>query len=226
MPPRTLRDLPLFRAEVVHGYLPLQLAADDHVEWGRTADGVGYVYIGSFADGTWGYDLDPVLAALRDVRALIVDVRHNGGGSTTPADAILGRFLRAERPAPPMFRHGQPQAARSLYPRGPFTWQKPVVLLIDGVSFSAAEYFADALRQEPIVTVVGRATGGGGGNYGYYPLPSGTRLRLPWQEFRRLDGQEIEWTGVSPDLEVVQDPDHLAAGKDDQLEAALALARR
>jgi C-terminal processing protease CtpA/Prc len=100
-----------------------------------------------------------------------------------------------------------------------------VVVLLDGVSFSTAEIFAAVLGELPNVTLVGATTGGGGGGYAYFTLPSGARIRIPVQGVRRYDGVDVEWNGIPPDVEVLQDPRRLDRGEDVQLEAALQMLR-
>jgi hypothetical protein len=225
VPPRWVHDVPLYRPEVVRRYLPLRLAGADNLEYGVTADGVGYVYIANFSDGPWIWDFDAALDSLASARGLILDVRHNDGGSTNASNPMLGRFLSAPMAGPQFYVLGHDLPRGTLSPRGPFTWTKPVVVLLDGVSFSTAEIFAAVLGELPNVTLVGATTGGGGGGYAYFTLPSGARIRIPVQGVRRYDGVDVEWNGIPPDVEVLQDPRRLDRGEDVQLEAALQMLR-
>jgi len=97
------------------------------------------------------------------------------------------------------------------------------VVLINGVCFSAAEYFAEMMKQVSTVTVVGDTTGGGGGIPQPFSLPSGIQVRVPAGEFRRHDGVPIEWNGIPPDVTIMNAEAEVRQGKDNQLEYAIQI---
>lgn len=154
---------------------------------------------------------------------LIVDVRHNPGGNSDESIAIFtsGDFglvgpLRAD-------------ATQGVYRiRGPVRWNEttPVVVLTDGASHSAAEYFATAMQQSGRATLVGMPTAGNTEGITGFSLPDGSLIRLAVMTLQLPDGRTLEETGVVPDLEVPlgewglrQEPDvQLQAGLDTLLE--------
>ena len=113
-------------------------------------------------------------------------------------------------------------------PQGPFQYTNPVVVLINGSTFSAGEFTTEILKQLPQVTAVGDTTGGGSagsGAEGLYTLPSGKSIEIGFIDFRRYDGLPWEWLGVAPDIRVEQTEADILAGRDKQLEYAIDMLK-
>lgn len=200
-------------AEVVHGLLP---------------GGVGYLYLSAFEPSGVVSACDEALAALRSTRALVVDDRSSAGGSRAYVYRAVARFLDVPLATPPWYTRGERRQWPRLEPAGPFRYRGRVVVLVNGLTFSAAELFADLMMRLPGVTVVGETTAGGSSGWdedapGYHDLPGGMRLRIPTVDGRRADGTPWEVVGVRPHLHVTQSEADLAAGRDRHLEHALKL---
>jgi C-terminal processing protease CtpA/Prc len=112
-------------------------------------------------------------------------------------------------------------------PQGPFAYTNPVVVLINGSTYSAGEFCTEILKQLPHVTAVGDTTGGGstGGGDGDYLLPSGKSIYVGYIDVRRYDGLPWEWLGIAPDIRIEQTEDDITAGRDKQLEYAIEILR-
>lgn len=191
---------------------------------------IGYVSIGGWNSAQFTEaDLDGVLTALRGSRALIVDVRPNGGGNDALAFTFAGRFSAAAIPAGSVrYRSGAglgTPTPRSVAPRGPWTWSSPVVLLVGRQCFSSNESFIAAMGTLPHVTTMGDTTGGGSGNPETRALGGGWTYRLPrWIEYGP-DGRVIEWNGIAPRVFVPFDTAGRPLASDPIIEAALARLR-
>ena len=224
-PPRTDRDRMTFDPHLVHKYFTedLKVAGGNRMEYGILPDGNGYIRIVTFENGSWIYEFNNVLAYVKDTRGLIIDVRDNGGGSTNMSDIMVSRFITSPLPYYPIYIKGKPQNIPALQPSGPFTYTKPVVVLINGVCFSTTESFAEMMRQIQNVTVVGDTTGGGGGAPEYFSLPSGREIRVSTKDLCRYDGLPVEWNGIPPDIVVMQTRDDVKNGHDLQFERAIRL---
>ncbi len=130
------------------------------LEWARLSGGIGYIRIASFADTAAVEQFDAALETLRDSLGLIIDVRRNGGGDTAVAKPIMGRFIHETR----LYAHMRRREGSGLSdrwreevePRGPFTYDRPVVVLTDFWSASLAEGFAMGMRGMGRARVVGR----------------------------------------------------------------------
>ncbi len=148
--------------------------------------------------------------------ALIIDDRGNGGGNISPM--IIER-LRREVAIGTISRN-------SMIPGGKpaQTHTGPKVCLIDQYSASDGDLFPYQFRYYKLGQLVGqRSWGGVVGIRGSLPFIDGGDMRKP--EFSHFDGSGwiIEGIGVSPDVEVVNDPHDVFKGKDDQLDKAIEL---
>ena len=153
-------------------------------------------------------------------KALIIDVRGNGGGNVSPM--IIER-LRREIAMITFSRDTAPGPNPSELIYG------PMVCLADEFSASDGDLFAYRFKKHGLGKVVGTRTWGGVvGIRGSLPLLDGGYLNKP--EFSRydVDGQEyiIEGYGVEPDIYVDNDPGKEYAGVDQQLNRAIKVVLR
>ncbi len=221
-----------FRRNLVEQYVPVQ-PAGDHGLQGRTSDGIGYVMISAWENATAVAAIEQALAALRDCRALIVDVRPNSGGDELLARSVAAWFVDgAKAYAKNRYREkagsdgfGQ-VLARTV--TGNTSAEKritaPIVVLTSRYVMSSNESFVLMLRQAPHCTVVGERTYGSSGNPKSHDLPNGVTIVVPsWQDMT-LDGKCFEGVGIAPDVEVAVAAKDLER-KDPILERALELVR-
>jgi tricorn protease len=148
-------------------------------------------------------------------KALIIDVRGNGGGNVSP---MLIERLRREVVMITIARNAAPN------PNPGATLYGPMVCLADEFSASDGDLFTYRFKQHKLGQVIGKRTWGGVvGIRGSLPLLDGGSLNKP--EFSRYDvaGQEwiIEGHGVEPDIYVDNDPAQEYAGIDQQLNRAI-----
>ena len=210
---------------------PLARSPGGLLWYGRAGD-VGYLSAPTFADGAeaqWGTDADAALGALSGVRAVVLDVRGNGGGSSEAAKALAGRFVSAERvyalarvrSGP---RHGDLSAPLALRvrPGGGRPFTGPVAVLTDGHTASAAEDFVLMMRTVAGVAVVGDTTAGAASNPLLRELPNGWTFRVPQSVQSTPDGVVYDGVGLPPDRAVTQSPADSERGVDAALEAAIA----
>jgi len=203
----------------------LRVAGNGNLEYEILPDNIGYIYLASFASGNWITDLYHILEYLSNTKGLIFDVRNNGGGEGGLADFIAQRFTLAPITYSIYLPDGSAKSTITINPGVRSTYHKPVVLLINGASFSAAELLAALLEQIPSVTTLGDTTGGGGGSNDVFHLPSNKRIKIPTSYLKRFNGDMIEWYGIPPDIVVPQSPDDIKQGRDKQLEYAIKLLK-
>jgi tricorn protease len=149
-------------------------------------------------------------------KALIIDVRGNGGGNVSP---MLIERLRREIAMITIARNSVPRTDPSAMIYG------PMVCLMDEFSASDGDLFPYRFRQHKLGKLIGkRSWGGVVGIRGSLPLLDGGYLNRP--EFSRYDTAGKEWIiegyGVDPDIVVDNDPAREYAGVDDQLQRAIA----
>ena len=104
-------------------------------------------------------------------------------------------------------------------------WTKPVVILTNRRTYSAANAFVAYLKGRAGVTVVGDVTGGGSGMPLATELPNGWTLRF--SACPMYDAQmRLTEAGISPDIRQDLAPDALQTGRDDIIERARTLLRQ
>ncbi|MEA2463648.1 MAG: tricorn protease [Acidobacteriota bacterium] len=151
-----------------------------------------------------------------DKDALIIDDRYNGGGF------IPDRMIEMlDRPVLNYWarRNTKPQATPAYAHVG------PKVMLINSYSASGGDALPYYFRKRGLGTIIGTRTWGGLiGISGNPDLMDGGSISAPQFRFFDTEGMwAVEGVGVSPDIEVVDRPDLVAAGQDPSLEAAVKL---
>jgi C-terminal processing protease CtpA/Prc len=96
-----------------------------------------------------------------------------------------------------------------------------VVILVDEVSQSQAEYTAMALRSASGAVVIGSTTAGADGNVSQIPLPGGLPTMISGIGVFYPDKTPTQQVGIVPNIEVGPTIDGIRAGRDEVLEAAL-----
>ena len=172
-----------------------------------------------------------MLEYLKNTKGLIIDIRQKRGGGYDNVEAVVSRFITEPLERPDFYCLGEKWDLPPFQPQGPFTYTNPVVVLINGSTFSAGELCTEIMKQLPNVTAVGDTTGGGSAGSqdnppnarGEYYLPSGKMIYIGTIDLRRYDGFPWEWLGVPPDIRVVQTEADIKQGRDMQLEYAIQL---
>ncbi len=145
---------------------------------------------------------------------LVIDVRYNGGGWIT--DYLL-QILMTKNHAVTIPRgggKGYPHGRRSI-----FAYTKPIVVLINQMSYSNAEIFPWSIRTLKRGPIVGKQTFGAVISTGGTALIDGTWLRLPFRGWYVNDGTmtNMELNGCPPDYPVENLPGEERKGIDRQL---------
>jgi len=111
-------------------------------------------------------------------------------------------------------------ATLSLEPQQPH-YPGKVLILVDEVSQSQAEYTAMAFRSSPRAIVIGSTTAGADGNVSAIPLPGGLRSMISGISVFYPDKKPTQRVGIIPDREVKPTIAGIRAGRDEVLEAAI-----
>ncbi len=178
-----------------------------------TAGRVAYVHMPNTAwDGYTAFNR--YFYAQLDKEAVILDERHNGGGSV--ADYVVDMLARQA-----LNMNVTREGADYSSPLGVI--DGPKVMIINEDAGSGGDCMPHYFRQMGLGKLVGTRTWGGLiGIYDYPPLIDGGMVTAPRIAFY---GPEGEWTaeniGVAPDIEVEMTPAEVIAGRDPQLEKAI-----
>ena len=214
-----------FDSEILSKYYLKDYRRANGLNYSRIdGDSIGYVYYGSFSDG---FSLTNWLALLNyfaKCRGIVLDVRNNGGGSMENAyrlaapfftkDTVVGYWQHKSGPGHEEFSEYEPMIMNESMG----IWRRPVVVLCNRRSYSAANFFVSMMRYADNCLILGGKSGGGGGMPMSYELPNGWMVRFSSVKMYDRDMQSIEG-GVRPHLLVNQHSED----KDDLIEEAVDL---
>jgi len=174
-------------------------------------DNVGYIEVVGFPQpGAFNGPVNRAMSALQNTRALVVDVRRNGGGSPVSVAYLVSYFVaRGERVHINTFINRNPgtdtfRSQDFFNETTPFSYAgKPVFVLTSGRTFSGGEEFAYDMQVMKLANVVGETTGGGANPGGTVRLPAGLAMFIPGGRARNpITGTNWEGVGVKPDIAV------------------------
>lgn len=175
---------------------------------------LAYFHIRGMDDPSYREFLRAIRTETVGKRGMVLDVRFNGGGSTS--HLILGVLIKT----PWLIRTTRGaesiRVSENIY-RGD-ALELPTGLLINQSSFSNAEIFAEGFRRLKLGPIVGVETAGGVIGTGSYGLWDGGSIRMPGSGAYAIDGENLEGQGRKPDFPVPFDADLWEQGRDAQLE--------
>lgn len=149
--------------------------------------------------------------AERTPRGVVLDMRANRGGLLGQAVAVADAFLTDGAVVRTEGRH--PDAVRRYEAGGQdLAHGRPLVVLVDGRTASAAEIVAMALAERRRAVVVGSATMGKGLIQLVAPLPSDAEIMITWSQVVAPSGWPLQGLGVLPALCTSLGPATLATG--------------
>jgi len=159
---------------------------------------------------------------------LVIDIRNYPsefvvfalGQHLVSAPTDFARFTVADPTNPGAFTWTNPV---SLTPRAPH-FDGDVVILVDEVSQSQAEYTTMAFRVAPDAIVVGSTTAGADGNVSNIPLPGDLRSMISGIGVFYPDRTPTQRIGIIPDLVVRPTIAGIREGRDEVLEAGVSNA--
>lgn len=175
---------------------------------------IAYVYLPDTAGGGFSH-FNRQFFAQSDKPALIVDDRRNSGGQAANyVTELLGRpHLGSWKDRDGLLFHTPGSAIDG-----------PKAMLIDQDAGSGGDFLPYAFKRLGLGPLIGKRTWGGLiGISANPPLIDGGALVVPYFRFFTPEGEwRIENEGVAPDQDVNLDPAAVNAGRDPQLEAAVA----
>ncbi|MDE5566943.1 MAG: S41 family peptidase [Muribaculaceae bacterium] len=212
-------------------YLRFDYSSVGGMDYAVLRDNVGYIRYPSFSYPVGESALDAILNQFALCKGVIIDIRDNGGGEMTNVETIVSRFI-SERILAGSICHKTGPGHNDFsepYPyyfnpaeTGRTKWIKPVVVLTNRSTFSAANNFVSVMQYLPNVKIVGATTGGGSGMPFSSEIPCGWGVRMSACPVFDAQGLPTE-NGVnpSPGCEVDLDPVLALAGVDTMLDFAV-----
>ena len=173
-------------------------------------------------------DVGEYIARAAGADVLVVDIRNYPsefvvfalGGHLVTEPTRFVRFTAGDAANPGAFSQRSGPPLKPLEPH----FSGVVVILVDEISLSQAEYTALALQAAPNSIVVGSTTGGADGNVSPIPLPGAVSSMMSGIGIFYSDGTPTQRVGIVPDLEVRPTIAGVRAGRDEVLEAGVGFA--
>ena len=198
------------------------ISSSNNTTWKITECGYGYVNMANL----YPDQLDQMYAELRNTPAIIFDVRNYPNGVIWPlipylfpSPVIFALFTRPDPNYPGWFywHNNEPD---SMSFTNPDPYQGKVIILVNAITQSHAEYTVMGLQQHPKAYTIGSQTAGADGNV--------TGIYLPGNIYTRWTGLGVYYpdticaqrVGVKIDTVVTPTIEGILQGRDEVLEAA------
>ena len=190
-------------------------------------DGTGYVAILNFRDGA----ANEAVAAIEELldqgaERLVFDVRNDPGGQLTELVALLDNLL----PEGDLFIRADRQGREGVEVSDATCLDMPMAVVVNGDSYSAAEFFAAALQEYDWAVVVGEPTTGKARSQITVAQADGSAVHLSKYSYLTPNGTDLyEAGGIVPDVEIALDEEErqlfdsgwMTPGEDPQIQAAI-----
>ena len=167
----------------------------------KSDDTVGYIRLSTFNENTYNELKDAVAKMDNDkIVGYVLDLRNNTGGLLDQAVKVSDAFLEQGEIVSIMSR--QDNGNRVFFAaEGDILNNKPLVVIINGASASAAEIVAGALQDHRRAVLVGTKSYGKGSVQTLIPMAD-TALKITTARYYTPSGRSIQAEGITPDIEV------------------------
>jgi C-terminal processing protease CtpA/Prc len=197
---------------------------------------LGYIRIktfGSFLPISNFEVIDEILIQFENKKGIVLDIRSNGGGSSTNAITVSSKFINESSCFMKYrYRNGPKHndltdgINLSIQPKGTVFYTKPIAILTNRTTVSASEYFTQSLKDYSHVTIVGDTTSGAIGIPIWRELPIGWTYRIPINLAETCNGISYEHIGIPPDFPIWISQEDSNNGVDTILEIAISVLNR
>ena len=170
---------------------------------------IGYIKIPNFYSNFDGYSVqgcaDDVAKEIQkltkdNIQGLVIDLQDNGGGSMEEALKLAGMFINYG-PVSVLVSKKNKHTILKDYDHGT-SYNGPIVLLINGNSASASEFFAAAMQDYNRAIIVGSKSLGKASMQTIIPLDGSQQdfVKLTIEKFYRITGESNQIKGIIPDI--------------------------
>ena len=194
-------------------------------------DGIGLVKINNFDERCASESIAAIQKLQQEgAKKIIFDVRNNPGGYAEELVKLLDYLL----PEGDLFRSVSYDGTEKVDTSDADCLDMPMAVLINGSSYSAAEFFAAALQEYQAATIVGEPTVGKGVYQTTISLGDGSAVALSTGKYFTPKGNSLTDVGVTPDVRVDVDEETaekiyygtLSYADDLQIQAAIQVLNR
>jgi carboxyl-terminal processing protease len=196
------------------------------VEYGMLPGNIGLVRIWNFYSGSGSAFIEGVDTLVKEgAQSIIFDVRGNPGGYVTELTKMLDHLL----PKGTIFISRDIKGKETTYTSDEAMIGIPFAVIVNGESYSAAEFFAAQLRESGKAVIVGEKTCGKGYAQQLFPLKNGSAIGLSTSKYFTGAGVSLIGVGLTPDPAVALTEgerslflqEKLSQENDPQLQAAI-----
>jgi carboxyl-terminal processing protease len=182
---------------------------------------IGYVELTVFGRDT-GAELNAALTRLQQqgARAIVMDLRDNGGGYLDAAVAVSSKFISS---GPIVSVESRASNITTLDADDTAIDPLPLVVLVNQYTASASEITSGAIQDSGVGTIMGTKTFGKGVVQTIFPLSDGSAVKITTARYLTPHNRDINHLGISPDVAITENkhPQFGTPAKDDQLQHAL-----
>ncbi|MBR4343589.1 MAG: S41 family peptidase [Lachnospiraceae bacterium] len=216
----TMFDVTLTRAKVLYKTTYFKMLDDE----------IGYVYMSAF----YNHTQEQLLKAIEDLeqqgmKKLIIDVRDNPGGLYDVAVEIIDMMVPEDLVA--VYTEDKKGEKNISYTLNKDEFDKPMVIIINENSASAAELFTQTMKDYEKATVVGTTSYGKGVYQELVKVGDGSGVKVTGGRYFSPKGVCINGVGVTPDIEVelaeeYKDKAVVSRETDNQVQAAVDFLKK
>jgi C-terminal processing protease CtpA/Prc len=186
---------------------------------------IGYLYLGSIKSSY----LPQIMENLKNTKGLIIDLRcypsefvvFSLGEYLVPESTPFVKFAKGSIQSPGLFTFTDNLTIGNDNTKEKYAGK--IVIMINEMTQSQAEYTTMAFRVAPKATVIGSTTAGADGNVSQFFLPGGIRTMISGIGVYYPDGKETQRIGIIPDIEAKPTIEGIKQGKDEVLEKAIQI---
>ncbi len=163
---------------------------------------IGYVALTVF-----GRDTATELAAALDrlhkkgARAIIMDLRNNGGGYLQAAVGVSSKFIAS---GPIVSVESRGSNITTLEASNTAITPVPLAVLVNQFTASASEITSGAIQDSGVGALIGVKTFGKGVVQTIYPLPDGSAVKITTARYLTPHNRDINHLGIQPDIAVTE----------------------
>ena len=184
---------------------------------------IGYIRIVSFISSEGPVEFIDAMNKVKDTNALILDLRGNTGGLFQNAVFVANMFLDEGKIVKVIGRGGHNSSYTA--EEKEYTYDKPLIVLVDGESASASEIVSAALKDNGRAMIVGTKTFGKGVVQKVYDMPNNMGMNLTIARYLKPNGKDINKKGIEPNYFVEITKDDFEKNNDSQLNFAKNMLR-
>ncbi len=209
-PAGTTVNMAIIRGGIIYNFTVKRAAVEQQSVKAEVLEGdVGYIRITSFTTAAASQFAQKLSNLVNlNVTSLVIDVRNNGGGSLNTLLAMLDMLM----PEGVVFIEKDVSGSETKYAADSAYCDLPIVVLANGYSYSAAEYFAAVLQEQGRAMFIGEPTTGKGEGQSTFSLSDGSCVSFSTIKYYTPMGVSIgAQGGINPDMLIEMTDEQIVA---------------